>query len=193
MMEWPQSELEREVAALYAEHSTELYRFASQILRLQDGAGDAVQEAFLRYFAERKCGGSIENPRAWLFRVLRNYLMDRLDRAEVKREVPAEDADEPVDCAHDPEEMVARAQTARQITGWMTGRELDCLRLRAEGFSYEEVAGALGIRSGTVGALLTRVHKKLDRAAGNCQWRRMRIVEALGSLLHEEGGTYSTR
>jgi RNA polymerase sigma-70 factor (ECF subfamily) len=191
MVEQPQSELEREVAALYGQYSTELYRFAALILRPQDGAGDAVQETFLRYFAERKCGGEVDNPRAWLYRVLHNYLMDRLGRAAARLEVSSDLAAEPVDLAHDPEELVARSQVAREIAAGLTGRELDCLRLRAEGLSYEEVAGALGIRSGTVGALLTRVHKKLHTVAGNSQWRRMRIAEALGSLLHD-GGTHSS-
>jgi RNA polymerase sigma-70 factor (ECF subfamily) len=190
-VEHAQSELEREVAALYAEHSAELYRFAAMILRPQDGAGDAVHETFLRYFAERRCGGCIANPRAWLYRVLHNYLMDRLERAERKREVSADEAAEPVDRAHNPEELLARSQAARELAAGLTGRELDCLRLRVEGCSYDEVASALGIRSGTVGALLTRVHKKFHLAAGNSRWRRMKIAEALGSLLYE-GGPYSS-
>jgi RNA polymerase sigma-70 factor (ECF subfamily) len=190
-VEQSQSELEREVTALYAVHAAELYRFAYLILRPRDGADDAVHETFLRYFAERRCGGCIANPRAWLYRVLHNYLMDRLDRAERKLEVSASEAAEPRDRAHDPEELVVRSQTARELAAGMTGRELDCLRLRVEGFSYEEVASALGIRSGTVGALLTRVHKKLHLAARNSAWRRMKIAEALGSLLNE-GGPYSS-
>jgi len=43
----------------------------------------------------------------------------------------------------------------------LTPRELDCLRLRVEGFSYGQIADRLGIRAGTVGALLPRVYAKL--------------------------------
>ena len=187
----PADDLEREVAALYVRHSGELLRFAAFILRPQDGAGDAVQETFLRYFAERKCGGSIDNPRAWLYRVLHNYIRDRQDRASVKREVSSEGTSEPLDTAKDPEERLVRSQIAREVVASLTSRELDCLLLRAEGMSYEQMAGTLGIRSGTVGALLTRVHKKLGLAAGNSRSVRMEIADALGSLL-EGGGTYSS-
>ena len=185
------NEFEREVATLYAEHAGELLHYAALILHRPDGAADAVQEAFLRYFAERKCGGSIQNPRAWLYRVLHNYLMDRLGRASLKWEVSSEGTAEPRDAAQDPEEMLSRFQTARQFATELTGRELDCLRLRVEGLSYEEVAGMLGVRSGTVGALLTRVHKKFRRAAGGSPSLRMEMAEALLSLVRE-GGTHSS-
>jgi RNA polymerase sigma-70 factor (ECF subfamily) len=186
-----ENELEAEVAALYTAHARELHRFASLILRRQDGACDAVQEVFLRYFAERKCGGSIENPRAWLYRVLHNYLLDRQAKASIKREVGSEEAVEPQDRTQDPEARVARSQAARQIEQDLTGREFECLLLRAEGMSYEEVAAVLGIRSGTVGALLARVRRKLLDATGGHRSARLGIAEALGSLLHK-GGSYSS-
>jgi RNA polymerase sigma-70 factor (ECF subfamily) len=184
-------ELEREVAGLYHLHARELHRFASLILRRQDGAADAVQEAFLRYFAERRCGGAIENPRAWLYRVLHNYLLDRQGRASVTREVTSDGLADPMDVAQNPETRLAHSQAAQQLAEVLTGREFECLRLRAEGLSYEEVAAALGIRSGTVGALLTRVRRKLLDPSSNRQSVQMGVAEALGSLLHE-GGSYSS-
>jgi len=187
----PGGGLESEIAALYAELASELLRFAALILQEQDGAGDALQEVFLRYFAERKCGGSITNPRAWLYRVLHNLLMDRLARATLHRQVFADDSADPADSGHSPEEIASQAQIARQVMAGFTARELDCLRLRAEGLSYEETADALGIRSGTVGALLTRVHKKLLHLCGDSRHQRMAIASALWSVL-SEGGTYTS-
>ena len=63
------TELEHEVAALYIEHAAGLLRYAVTLARNQDTGRDAVQEVFLRYFAERRYGNRIENPRAWLYRV----------------------------------------------------------------------------------------------------------------------------
>jgi DNA-directed RNA polymerase specialized sigma24 family protein len=42
--------------------------------------------------------------------------------------------------------------------------ESECVRLRAEGLRYEEIAGVLSMRTGTVGALLARAHKKIRQA-----------------------------
>ena len=150
----PGNPLEREVADLYARHAGELLHYAALLLHRHDGASDAVQETFLRYFAERKCGGTIEFPRAWLYRVLHNHLRDRWDRASFKYEVSAVRAAEPVDAARNPEEILCCSQAAREIAAELTGREMDCLRLRAEGLSYQEVAGLLGVRSGTVGCAI---------------------------------------
>ena len=40
-------------------------------------------------------------------------------------------------------------------------REFECLRLRTEGLDYNEIANAMSIRPGTVGALLHRVGQKM--------------------------------
>jgi hypothetical protein len=53
------------------------------------------------------------------------------------------------------------------------------------------MAAALGIRSGTVGALLARVRRKLLDVTGDQGAVRLRIAEAVGSLLHE-GGSHSS-
>ncbi len=185
------TELEYEVGTLYNDYARELHRFAAMILRQQDGACDAVQETFLRYFAERKCGIPIENPRGWMYRVLHNHLLDRQAKASIQYEVASDGMVETRDQMQDPEARVARSQAARQIAQDLTGREFECLLLRAEGLSYEEMAAVLGIRSGTVGALLARVRRKLLDVPGSHQSVRMGVAEALGSLLHE-GAVYSS-
>jgi len=43
--------------------------------------------------------------------------------------------------------------------------ELECLRLRTEGLSYEEVGFAMEVRTGTVGALLARAPQKIRKRA----------------------------
>jgi DNA-binding NarL/FixJ family response regulator len=57
--------------------------------------------------------------------------------------------------------MIKHSQMAREIAARLTDREMDCLRLRAQGSGYAEIAETLGIRIGTVGALLARAQKKL--------------------------------
>ena len=64
------AELEQEVADLYSEHAVKLLRYAETLTRDTDVGRDAVQEVFLRYSAERRYGVRVENPRAWLYRVL---------------------------------------------------------------------------------------------------------------------------
>ncbi|HLK62320.1 MAG TPA: sigma-70 family RNA polymerase sigma factor [Bryobacteraceae bacterium] len=159
--------LEQEIEAIYRRYSAELLSYAETFVRREDSAIDAVQEAFLRYFVERNYGRVIENPRGWLYRVLRNYLLDRLGRAALKREVPAVDGYDVPDPGQGADAAVESAQAASEIAARFSCRELQCLRLRAGGASYEEIAASLGIQSGTVSSLLTRVHKKLRQVRGD--------------------------
>lgn len=146
---------------MYAAHSDGLLRYAASLARTPEQARDAVQETFLRYFAERRYGRTIESPRAWLYQVLRNYLVTALQSAAAQREVAAETIESVPDATHNPETLAEKRERARSITEQLTPREIDCLRLRAEGRSYSEIANLLKIRSGTVGALLTKTHRKL--------------------------------
>jgi RNA polymerase sigma-70 factor (ECF subfamily) len=152
-------ELEREVSRIYHEHSAGLLRYAEAIARDGDDARDAVQECFLRYCLERRFGRTVENPRAWLFQVLRNFLLTR--RAASKGELASDRLEHIADERGDPEAMASRTQRARAIREQLSRRELECLRLRAEGLSYTQIGAALAIRCGTVGALLSRAAEKL--------------------------------
>jgi RNA polymerase sigma-70 factor (ECF subfamily) len=187
----PNTELELEVAALYLEHAAKLLRYAETLSRNRDLSRDAVQEVFLRYFAERRYGNRVENPRAWLYRVLHNHLLDRLDRAAMKREVSVEAADAVPDRCVDVEMRLEQTQTAQEIASRLSPRELDCLRLRVEGFSYSEIAELLGVRPGTVGALLPRVYSKLRNAAAEGLVLSEGTAGAIGILLRG-GQTYSS-
>ena len=182
----PACDLEFEVEKLYEEYANRLLRYAVSIARDHDAGRDAVQEVFLRYFAERRYGVVIENPRAWLYRVLHNHLLDRLDRAAMKFEVPAEAAGEVLDACFDAETMLEQAQTAQEIASRLSPRELDCLRLRVDGFSYQEIAQLLGVRPGTVGALLPRAYAKLREVAAEGVLLSGSTLGAIGLLL--QGG-----
>ncbi|MBZ5580075.1 MAG: LuxR C-terminal-related transcriptional regulator, partial [Acidobacteriia bacterium] len=75
-----------------------------------------------------------------------------------------------------------RSEMARDLAALLTEREFACLRLRAEGLDYAEIASALGIRSGTVGALLARAQKKIRHSAEYDESTPLGTAEAIHSL-----------
>jgi len=158
------SELDQELVRLYQEHASALSRYAASFAQNQEGARDAVQEVFLRYFIERRYGRIIGNPRAWLYHVLRNYLLD-WHRRVINREVIAENLDRMPGEQQNPERLLQSSQIASELKAVLSEREFECLRLRAEGLDYAEIGDVMGIRIGTVGALLSRVQKKIRRSA----------------------------
>lgn len=178
--------------AVYEEYGAALLRCASQ-LASPDEARDAVQEVFLRYFVERRFGRNIENPRAWLYHVLRNYLLDQIKAAPNRREVQAANVEALVQETNaNPENLLERSQMAKEIAKVLSGREFTCLTLRGEGLSYSEIAQVMDVRIGTVGATLSRAQEKLRRYGSLDKQNSFRgLAEAILCLV-QEALNYST-
>ena len=158
----PPDSVEAEVIDLYHKNAPGLFRFAESFVRDREMAQDALQEVFLRFFIARSSGQDIQNGKSWLYRVLRNYLLDRVKEAGFKNRASLEEAETILDTS-DPEQEYLRAFTRKQILEVLAPRELECLQLRAEGFDYQEIARILGVRSGTVGATLARALSKIRK------------------------------
>ena len=159
----PFTQIEAEIVDLFHSHSASLCRYAETLTK--DGAlvQDGVQEAFLRYFKTRRGGQNVENPRAWLFHVLRNYILDCIRRSCSMRPVELNVAGNLADSAQDVEAKYERNEAFQRAISVLSPRERECMRLRLEGFDYEEIAEVLRVRPGTIGALLARGLKKIRR------------------------------
>jgi RNA polymerase sigma-70 factor (ECF subfamily) len=168
--------MEQEMSALYTLHAAGLLRYALSMIADTGAAQDALQEIFLRYFVARSEGQQFIDPKAWLFRVLRNHLLDTLKSSSMKNEIAIDKIDEPHDGWNDPERHYHRAEMARDLARVLAPRELECVRLRAEGLSYDEIAQVLDLRQGTIGATLARAHKKVRRALGYSEQTRERTA-----------------
>lgn len=66
-----------EIYKAYIEHSDALRRFLWQFYKRAEDVEDAAQEAFLRAF-RAEIGGTINEPKAFLFKVARNYALSDL-------------------------------------------------------------------------------------------------------------------
>ncbi|HLK46732.1 MAG TPA: sigma-70 family RNA polymerase sigma factor [Bryobacteraceae bacterium] len=185
----PAGKLDEEIVRLYEEHATALSRYAASFAQNQEGARDAVQEVFLRYFIERRYGRIIGNPRAWLYHVLRNYMLDCHRRVN-NREVIDENLDHLPSGQQNPERILQSSEIARELKSVLSEREFECLRLRAEGLDYAEICDVMGIRIGTVGALLSRVQKKIRRSAAENPIDAAGTAQAI-DILFEKREAYS--
>jgi RNA polymerase sigma-70 factor, ECF subfamily len=160
----PSAEIEQEVLAAYDQFAANLFRYALALGRDAGLAQDAVQEAFLRYFLALLKGEVIYQSKSWVFRVARNYVLDRL-KEYAYRNCVSLDAKE-IENLPDPrqarEDHVWEEQF-NQALGSLSPRERECLRLRAEGLKNKEIAEVLNLRLGTIGTLLARGLNKIRR------------------------------
>lgn len=155
------SEIEIEIIELLRSQAAALSRYAATVTRDRAVIQDGIQEAFLRYFIVRVGGQRVENPRAWLFRVLRNYILDCKRKENSLPAVNLESAGQVMDLRQDLERGYQQNESMQRAFSALSPREQECIQLRLEGFGYEEIADILKIRSGTVAALLARGMKKI--------------------------------
>ncbi|MGE5176035.1 MAG: sigma-70 family RNA polymerase sigma factor [Hyphomicrobiales bacterium] len=147
------------------------YNLARHILRDDQDAQDAVQDAFvraLRYFD----GFRGVDGRAWLLRIVRNTCLTRI-RAR-REEAGRVEFDEEVHTAAEPnhgldEELVRRqeAGSVREGLDLLAPEFREALVLRElEGMSYKEIAEVTGVPIGTVMSRLARARRQLVAALG---------------------------
>jgi RNA polymerase sigma-70 factor (ECF subfamily) len=158
--------IEQEIVDLYERESIGLLRYAGVVAGNQETAHDALQEAFFRFFLCRSAGQQIRSPKAWLFRVARNYVLDQ-KKSGARNEVGLESLLN-LACPAHPETDSRLSDLLRGLLRiGLSPREIECVRLRTEDLSYEEIASVLGLQAGTVGALLARAHGKIRKVVGD--------------------------
>jgi RNA polymerase sigma-70 factor, ECF subfamily len=166
------SRVQQEVVELFDEYRNPLLRYSLSLgLPIHD-AEEVIQEVFLALFRHLRLDRSRRNLRGWLFRVAHNLaLKQRLsNQASLQRVgVDARLAEEHQDPSPDPEEQMSTAQRHNRLEAVVQAlpeKDQNCLRLRAEGLRYREIATVLGMSLGAVSISLTRSLARLARADG---------------------------
>ena len=162
-------ELESEIIDLFDELRHRLLRYLLGCGLAIADAEEIVQEAFLFLFRHLQQGRSRQNLRGWLFRVSHNLGLKRLSQNGKRRDWPVlseADMETHVDHAPNPEEHAAFCQRQLRLLAVLRvlpDQDRRCLRLRAEGLRYREIAEILGISLGSVAASLARSLTRLGR------------------------------
>lgn len=147
------------VLSAWRDHEQELRGFLTRRLPDPDSAEDLLQEVFLRAMGQGPVFCSLETPRAWLFRVARNAVIDRHRRWRpvdpLPEQTPAPDTDtaDPVD---------SLAECLQRALEQLSASDRDVLR-RCD-LSRETQAGyarAQGLNLPAVKARLQRARRRL--------------------------------
>src|SRR4051794_9787255 len=136
---------------LYREHLTEFRRVASAIAGNLDLGHDAVQDAFAHAVRSQRRFRGDGTLDAWVWRIVVNAARDARRHAKQETASIWLPAGESLGV-----EVPLQGLTDRQ-------REIVFLHYFAD-LSYEEIAAALGISAGTVGATLTAARRTLRNA-----------------------------
>src|ERR1700722_9164838 len=165
------AEIEREVIELFEQFRDPLLRYALSLGIPVHDAEEVVQEVFLSLFRHLQLRKSRKNLRGWIFRVAHNLALKQLyaNQRSYKETSDGTVVEEQFDPAPGPEEQLSSAQRRHRLLAVVRAlpeADQGCLRLRAEGLRYREIAAVLGISLGAVSISLTRSLARLIRADG---------------------------
>ena len=166
------SQIEREVMELFDQFRDPLLRYALSFGISVHDAEEVTQEVFLSLFRHLQLRRSRKNLRGWIFRVWHNLALKQFyanQRSHAKTTSDRTIAEEQFDPSPDPEEQLSSAQRRHRLLAVVHAlpeADQGCLRLRAEGLRYREIAAVLGMSLGAVSISLTRSLARLIRADG---------------------------
>jgi RNA polymerase sigma-70 factor (ECF subfamily) len=147
-----------------------LLSYAYQVIGSSGESEDLVQMAFLKLFDQLNRDSCILNIRSWLYRVVHNLAIDHIRRNGIHELAVAEWLSQRARAENPPstEDKLIQQQCIADSLQLLNERERHCLLLRAEGLSYQEIGGVLGISSKAVSVYLARGLKKFEVRNENC-------------------------
>jgi RNA polymerase sigma-70 factor (ECF subfamily) len=169
------------VLGAYKRHSSELSRMAVSRTRNHALRQDILQETFLRYFLSLTHGEEITDERAWLCGVVRGLILGWRKSLKAEALVALDEVDRTPAETRDEQEPRDRALPSAIKASWILApRERECISLRAQGLAYHEIASAMQIEVGTVGAILNRAVRKLKQTLPHGRGWHDNIAKAVG-------------
>ncbi|TPW15418.1 MAG: ECF subfamily RNA polymerase sigma-24 subunit [bacterium] len=152
-----------EFVVLFNEHAPRLRRYLGRLSGDPEMAADIVQELFIRLYRR---GSLPDSPAPWMISVAMNLFRNAVTkRSRRQRLLTPERAGE----AHagegrSPDHALLAEESRRRVRGALKSlseREQRLLLLREEGYSYRDLAEALGLNESSVGTLLARARGAL--------------------------------
>jgi RNA polymerase sigma-70 factor (ECF subfamily) len=155
--------------ALYDATSAKLFGVALRVLRKDELAEDAVQDAFVAiWHAASGYQPHLAAPLTWMVTIVRNKALDILRRARTGGadvQVDLDDADALADTAAGPYELAQASRDARALADCMdtlAGRQRQAIGMAyLHDLSHSEVAGRLDLPIGTVKTWIRRGLERL--------------------------------
>jgi RNA polymerase sigma-70 factor (ECF subfamily) len=169
---WPQTE--DELRTLVDAWLDRLVRYAFRRLGSIQDAEDAVQEVFLRAFAQRSELAKASPVAAYLYRSVANACTDLLrKRSRVATSRDGPQADELLSPESGPPELAAAADELRRaedLLGRLPDAQAEVIRLRVfDGLRLGEIAAAVGCSVNTVASRLRYGFRKLRQLVSTKQ------------------------
>ena len=148
-------------AELFDARFERIYRYLNRLSGDPELAADVAQEAFVKLYRR---GSLPDSPEAWLISVAMNLFRNAKSAhsRRLRLLTPARGESMLSDPPPGPDEAMEAEDSRRRVRlalDRLPDRERRMLLLRAEGYSYRDIAGALRLNEASVGVLLARARR----------------------------------
>ena len=148
----------------YTRTSGMLWAYLARATNDPAAADDLLQEAYFRLLRATTTFESDDHRKNYLFRIATNLIRDRFRRPRLDNaQLPERDEDD-IPASGDLAKQTQQKSDLARAMAQLSQREREMVWLAyGQGSSHQEIAGALGLKTGSVKPLLFRARRKLAR------------------------------
>jgi RNA polymerase sigma-70 factor (ECF subfamily) len=174
---------------LISQHQKTVYNIAYRLTGNHEDASDVAQEAFVRAYSSLAEFRGDSSFATWLYRIVNNACLDELRKRRRQRVTYIDEAltmddgemsRQIADTADGPEQALERVEIQRAVQESINSLDPEyrvvLVMREIQGYSYQEIADALGINLGTVKSRLNRARHALKEKFGSLELLTPRVV-----------------
>jgi RNA polymerase sigma-70 factor (ECF subfamily) len=155
--------------AVFCEHYSRMVAVLYRILGDRAQAEELAAETFLKLYQQPSAAEGYHNLGGWLYRTASRLAIDTLRSANRRRHYEPDAAERLASASRQASPLddmlrVERTRNVRAALARLKPVQAQILTLRASGLAYRELAGALGVKPGSVGQLLARAEAAFEKA-----------------------------
>lgn len=141
-----------------------MFRVATRMVGDSDDVSDIVQEIFIDFFNKLNNGNIIHHPKSWLYRATINKCVDNLRNRKRFQNLESLGEYKSESGLLENQEMKDAINLA---ISKLKPQEKNLATFYSEGLSYKEIAEVTGIKFSSIGKMLSRTLKKMEKELKN--------------------------
>jgi RNA polymerase sigma factor (sigma-70 family) len=158
-------------ATLFELTSDRLFRYGKHFVADSELVKDCIQELFTKLYENQREAPLLENPIFYLFKSLKNLLIDELRRSEKMVHISLQDIPFHVKFVYNEREIAETDEDIREkferVISFLSDRQKEAIYLRFQSeMSYEEISELLGINYQSTRNLIHRSIEKIRAEIG---------------------------
>jgi len=154
---------------IYHTYAKELYSYGKGLGFDHDILKDAIQDLFFKILCKRKVLAQVTNLKYYLFRALKNNLLNMARSHDFRHEELSNESSFPIavtvlDHLIEDEERISLEKRIQDLLSCLTNRQKEAVYLRfINEMSYEEIAGLLNMTPPSAKNLISRAIEKMRK------------------------------